>query len=296
MLARKFQSIIRSETKDDLRSQANTDLSGSGRNYSAGRRASSLWPAALNRLTILLVEDNETNQILTQTTLQRAGCNVMIARNGQEAIDACRIQAFDIILMDIEMPQINGIEATQFIRTQAGPNQTSTIIALTAYGSASEKYIYQHSGADYVITKPFTMEALAPALETQFGISIPDEPPRRTELPNQSTVIDPAILSRIACEHDLADIEYILRSFWRVAEGLFTDIQTAQRTDNIHELRHSAHALKGAAANIGLREIAYHAAKIGSAPQAKKASIVVDIERSMQRARKALSVFVEAMR
>lgn len=253
-------------------------------------------PTHSKNLAVLLVEDNETNQIIAQGALKRAGYNVIIAQNGHEAISACRLQAFDMILMDIEMPQINGIEATQFIRAHPGPNQTSIIVALTAYSSASEKYTYQHSGVDHVLTKPFSLEALAPVLETHFDILSPPRTHNTIQTPHSLTVIDPKILSAIAYDHDLDDVEFILRSFWRVAEGLFTEIKSAQKTGNINALRQSAHALKGAAANVGLSELAHYVGRLGSSSEAMRATALSDIDRAMHRARKALEVFLTAMR
>lgn len=292
MLAHRMINAVTTEPPD----HAGESISKRARNSSDNLFESPLLsPSKRYPRSILLVEDNSTNQIIVKGILERAGYEVTVTQNGHEAIGACRTQAFDIILMDIEMPHIDGIEATQFIRAHAGPNQISTIVALTAYGSASEKYTYKQSGIDHIITKPFTLEALTPVLEKQFGIAATLKPQCGYETPKPMTVIDPKILSQIAYDHNIAEVEYILRSFWRVASGLLSDIQNAQNAGNIDALRHAAHALKGAAANIGLREIAMYSSKLGSAPERKKLEIINDIERAMRRGRKALATFLEAM-
>jgi len=109
-------------------------------------------PESKSALNILVAEDNFANQLITRTLLSRAGHTVTTAENGSEAIKLALSQSFDLILMDIEMPVLNGIEATEFIRKSPGPNKTCPIIALTAFGSASQKYIYRHSGIDHVLS------------------------------------------------------------------------------------------------------------------------------------------------
>ncbi len=258
---------------------------------SASRQSSTIR----RNLSILLAEDNPTNQIITRNLLQKEGHDVTIARNGHEAIGACHAQIFDVILMDIEMPNMNGIEATQYIRRHLGPNQTSLIIALTAYGSASQKYTYQHSGIDDVITKPFTLEAFAPVL-TLEPVNIAKKDTLRTPAEKvKLSVIDPLILSRLARDHATKDIHYILRSFWRVADGLYEDMHSALENNDQETFDSCAHALKGAAANIGLNEIAYYSDNIARAPRDKVMTALAQIKHSMQRARTALDVFLKAL-
>lgn len=111
--------------------------------------------AALN---ILIAEDNFANQLIAKTLLIRARHTVTAVDNGYQAAGLCEAQPFNLILMDIEMPEMSGIEATEIIRETTGPNAQTLIIALTAFGSATERYVYRHSGINHVLSKPFKIE------------------------------------------------------------------------------------------------------------------------------------------
>ncbi len=103
---------------------------------------------------ILLVEDNPTNQLVMRGILDAAGAEVELATNGAEAVQAARRQAYAIILMDVQMPVMDGLEATRQIRAIDGPNRTTRIIGLTA--AAGDEYQAQcmEAGMDDYLTKP----------------------------------------------------------------------------------------------------------------------------------------------
>ncbi len=107
----------------------------------------------LQDLSILLVEDNEMNRLVAQNTLKYYGCKITEAVNGLEAIKMLRKKSFDIILMDIQMPEMNGIEATKMIRTQL--NIKTPIIALTANAFKTELEECKAAGMEAYVTKPF---------------------------------------------------------------------------------------------------------------------------------------------
>ena len=111
-------------------------------------------------ITVLLAEDNESAVVTTQAGLQYFGCQVVVARDGLEAVTlAAEIQP-DLILMDIQMPGINGIEAIHQIR-QNHPNLASTpIIALTASALVETQNEVQMAGMNDYVTKPFNPKVL----------------------------------------------------------------------------------------------------------------------------------------
>ncbi len=110
---------------------------------------------------ILLVEDNKTNQILANTRLTRWNCDVKIANNGQEALELLEQHEFDIVLMDIQMPVMNGFETTIAIRNSENKNYTQIpIIAMTAHASHSEAEKATKIGMNDYIFKPFDPEVL----------------------------------------------------------------------------------------------------------------------------------------
>ncbi|MDV7339211.1 ATP-binding protein [Terasakiella sp. A23] len=105
-------------------------------------------------LNLLLVEDNAVNQKVLKTILEKPGHQVTLAENGREAVEMAADQTFDLILMDIQMPLMNGEEATKEIRTKEGPNQHTPIIALSANILANQKEAYFEAGMNDCLAKP----------------------------------------------------------------------------------------------------------------------------------------------
>ena len=112
-------------------------------------------------MNILLVEDSRTNQILAEALLDGAGHNVTLANNGVEAVQAAAAQTFDVILMDLQMPEMDGFEAAQKIRErEASSNQHTPIVALSATPHGWRCSVEQNSGMDGCMTKPIVLEVL----------------------------------------------------------------------------------------------------------------------------------------
>ncbi|WP_089380225.1 response regulator [Lutibacter agarilyticus] len=110
---------------------------------------------------ILLVEDSEINQILTKTRLEKWGCIIDIANNGLEAIDKVKNNLYNIILMDIEMPVMNGYEATRIIKNDISPKASKTpILGMSGHNSKTETSKMINVGMEAFIIKPFNMEEL----------------------------------------------------------------------------------------------------------------------------------------
>ena len=115
-------------------------------------------------LRVLLVEDNTTNQLVMGTLLQRNGCRVEIASNGAEAVARARTEAYDIILMDLQMPVMDGLQATLAIRAAAGPNRATRIIGLTAAVGTELERQCREAGMDDYLSKPVQRAVLLRAL------------------------------------------------------------------------------------------------------------------------------------
>jgi PAS domain S-box-containing protein len=113
-----------------------------------------------SNFNILVVEDNSINQLLTVRILQRQGHTVNVANNGLEAVEATKKHKFDLILMDIQMPEMDGMLATQKIRSLAGPNANIPIIALTANAMAGDRERYMEVGMNFYISKPIDRNKL----------------------------------------------------------------------------------------------------------------------------------------
>ena len=118
----------------------------------------------LRGLKVLIVEDMPSNQEVIKLFLEPEGCEMLCAANGLEALDILGTQAVDIILMDIRMPAMDGIEAMRAIRSQQGANQHVPIIALTADAAAETNADCMAAGADIFLTKPVMCKGLTDAI------------------------------------------------------------------------------------------------------------------------------------
>ncbi|RMI20893.1 response regulator [Pseudoroseomonas wenyumeiae] len=121
-------------------------------------------PPPAHGLKVLLVEDNANNQLVMGTLLQRAGCRVEVASNGAEALARARAEAYDAILMDLQMPVMDGLQATRAIRAAAGPNRATRIIGLTAAVGAEFERQCREAGMDDYLPKPVQRAVLLRAL------------------------------------------------------------------------------------------------------------------------------------
>src|SRR5665213_2633343 len=118
-------------------------------------------PAAKGRaLRILLAEDNKFNQQFAMALLRKAGHEVEIAENGHQAVDAVRRSDYDVVLMDVQMPELDGVQATQQIRALPPPKNRVPIIVLTAHAMAGAKEQYLAFGMDDYVSKPIKPEVL----------------------------------------------------------------------------------------------------------------------------------------
>jgi CheY-like chemotaxis protein len=116
-------------------------------------------------LQILLVEDHPINQILATTLLKKWGHTVVLAQNGQEAVDLFARQRWDVILMDMQMPVMGGLEATRLIRAAEVVGTRTPIIAMTANAMDSDRQACLQAGMDDHLAKPFNAQGLQAMLE-----------------------------------------------------------------------------------------------------------------------------------
>ena len=113
-------------------------------------------------MRVLLAEDNATNQKLALALLSRMGYRADVAANGVEALEALKRQPYDVVLMDVQMPEMDGLEATRRIVAAAGARPR--IVAMTANAMQGDREACLAAGMDDYITKPIRVEALVAAL------------------------------------------------------------------------------------------------------------------------------------
>ena len=125
-------------------------------------------PPPPNRaLKILLAEDNRVNQMVVVRLLEKSGHTVRVAANGREAVHLFALDRYDAVLMDVQMPEMDGLEATRLIRqaeSESGSNRHAPVIALTAHAMAGDERICLDAGMDGYLTKPLDPKTLANAL------------------------------------------------------------------------------------------------------------------------------------
>jgi CheY-like chemotaxis protein len=137
-----------------------------GKSLHALDEASRSKSKATQGAEILVVEDNRVNQMIATLLLQKLGCRVEVARNGVEACNALERRSFDLILMDCQMPEMDGFEATRTIRSRENGGRRTPIIALTAGVLKEERDQCYQAGMDGFLSKPISNDELKAALES----------------------------------------------------------------------------------------------------------------------------------
>jgi CheY-like chemotaxis protein len=118
----------------------------------------------LPRMRVLVAEDNPTNQMVVRAMLSRLGQTVEIVSDGAQAVEAVKRSEYDLVLMDVQMPEMDGYEATRAIRALDGPVAKIPIVALTANAVAGFEELSMKAGMDGHVAKPVTLAALAALL------------------------------------------------------------------------------------------------------------------------------------
>jgi CheY-like chemotaxis protein len=133
-------------------------------------------PAPHRSLRVLVAEDHAVNQLLIDAMLQRLGHRATLVEDGQAAVAQAREGGWDVVLMDMQMPQLDGLGATRAIRALAGPPGQVCIVAMTANARPEDRQACLDAGMDDYITKPIDMADLQAALSRASAL-IPDPKP-----------------------------------------------------------------------------------------------------------------------
>jgi two-component system, sensor histidine kinase and response regulator len=228
----------------------------------------SIYRKPLRGLHMLVAEDNLTNQQVAQAILEGAGIVATIVGNGEEAVAAVRDQAFDAVLMDIQMPKMNGYEATRLIR-ELPQGETIPIVAMTAHAMKGDEEKCLEAGMDGYISKPVNQDRLFHTLwrllrsrkDLSEDIPLEDEDAASPDIFFASETIDhglPDSLPGLDIKDTLAALNIDGATLARIMSGFLADnrqtvdhLQAALADRDLDSLRQLAHSLKGSSANIG---------------------------------------------
>lgn len=209
---------------------------------------------------VLCVDDNPANLLLVKTLLGDMGADVVAVDNGPAALEAVKQHAFDLILMDVQMPGMDGRQATEAIRHWEHTNNSAPlpIIALTAHALANEKRSLLQSGMDDYLTKPISDRQLAQVVLKWTGLALRSQPQRAAEPPQQAEpslkVLDEEEGLRLAAgKADLADdmLGMLLQSL----EGDRRTIREARQAGDRQALIERVHRLHGATRYCGVPQL-----------------------------------------
>jgi signal transduction histidine kinase/ligand-binding sensor domain-containing protein/CheY-like chemotaxis protein/HPt (histidine-containing phosphotransfer) domain-containing protein len=233
---------------------------------SGGHTAAEPPAAGRPPLRVLLAEDNSINQKVALLMLGRLGYRADVATDGFEVLDALKRQRYDLILMDVQMPGMDGLEATRRIRAELPPERQPRIIAMTANAMREHQEDCHAAGMDDFLAKPVLLDDLRGAFqrsrcEEGAGASEKDElkdatpPLRPTELP----VLDPGRIASLRRLGELTGqplVRDVVDGFLKETPGRLDRMRGALVRGDAEELAFIAHSLKGSSGQLGALRVA----------------------------------------
>lgn len=215
----------------------------------------------LASLSVLVAEDTPANQKVVTTMLKKRGHSVTVAQNGREAVELFKKQKFDVVLMDVQMPILDGFQATSVIRAlERNSEYTTPIIAMTAHAMRGDREKCLEAGMDAYVAKPLDVKQLLGLLESVAEDHAPttngSEASADDQLfrPESTPIIDYAgAMQRLGNDAELfCDFINYYDEDSKVLLAEIEDAITNSRTGDLHR---AAHSLKGLAANLGAQRV-----------------------------------------
>ncbi|WP_449065870.1 response regulator [Planomonospora algeriensis] len=294
----------------------------------AGERREGTEPGGAARkgvLNVLLAEDNPVNQKVAQLMLARLGHRVDTVDDGAQAVEAVRRTSYDVILMDMHMPNMDGLEATRRIRAEQ-PETRPYIVALTASVLGEDQEACRNAGMDDYLAKPVRAHELGELLEplrpAQVGLGTagpapaagvsgggisppegaaqageePDLPPKESERPSRETSIRERLdelAGPDAGEDDWEMVDYLATSFVAKAPSALEELEEAVARGHAGDVEKRAHSLKGSAVNMGATALAELCARLEAQGRSGELSATVE---TMQPLREELDLVCRTLR
>jgi CheY-like chemotaxis protein len=208
---------------------------------------------------VLVVEDNLTNQMIARGFLEALGCRVDLAGNGLEAIEAVGRRHYDLVLMDISMPELDGVEATRRIRRLPPPVGSVQILALTANALRADEEAFLAAGMNGCITKPIVKAKLAAALAELPGRGQPvageEEDDEGADEVAEAPLIDETTVAELAEALGSAALASLMDRLVADLETCLAAIDTAIVDRALAELARQSHVLSGCCGSFGTRRL-----------------------------------------
>ncbi len=211
-----------------------------------------------SEVKILIADDNAVNQKVALLMLKSLGYRADVAENGVEVLDALRRRQYDIVLMDVQMPEMDGLEATRRIRREWKDKKQPRIIAMTANAMRGDREECLEAGMDDYLSKPVRKEELRDAVGKFSPPKIKKEIESQ-EVESDDSTMDFAILESLAeLAPDAPDevIAEFTTMFFEDAPQHITKLKKLAADSDINQIKFSAHALKGLAGTIGAVNLA----------------------------------------
>ncbi len=239
--------------------------------------------------TVLLVEDNPVNQRVAQLFLERAGCDVLLAADGSEAIAALDTSRADLVLMDVQMPVMDGLTATKRIR--AGGSRIP-IVGLTANAMREQVEECRAAGMDDVLAKPIDRERLDAMLE-RYAPPVGTRTGRHVVRPAERTQVERPDVNLARFREVTMDDPVLARglveSFIESAEKNLQDLETALSRLDLKSAGRAAHTLVGSSANLGANRMEAIAVKMEEAAGRQDAAALRELLPTLRARFKAAS-------
>ena len=217
----------------------------------------SLTERKKHKLRILLAEDNATNQIVAIKILEKLGYRADAVANGLEAVNAVKTLPYDLVLMDVQMPEMDGLTATRAIRklTNEIKNPKIPIIAMTAHAMKGDREKCIQAGMNDYVTKPINPQALFEAIDRSLDDSDKDskkvKKEKRAERSSENIFDKSALLERLGNDEEI--YTEVIQLFLEDMPLEIEVLQQAFANNDTSLVQRQAHTIKGVAANVGAK-------------------------------------------
>ena len=244
---------------------------------------------------VLVAEDNEVNQKVAVRILEKLGYRVEVAENGKEALEACARTQYDAVLMDGQMPGMDGYEATRRIREREAGGPRLPIVAMTASAMKGDREKCLEAGMDDYVSKPVTPEAIEAVLRRWVGASAASAEKAASAAAVSGGLLDEAIVgSLMSVDDDGSLMDEVVATFLKIAPVRLGAIRRAAR-DNAAQLERTAHSFLGACGNLGCRRMAELCARLEVLGRSGSTEGAPDIARALEEEYAAVKPHLEAL-